>query len=76
MVQSGVGLAVVPEAAPRRSLGTAAIRFVPLSDAWALRHLTICARSVSALPAHAQHLVRHLTSGVTEERSQSGVQAA
>jgi hypothetical protein len=28
----------------------AGIRAVPLSDAWALRHLTLCARSVSALP--------------------------
>jgi hypothetical protein len=39
----------------------AGIRAVPLSDAWALRHLTLCARSVSALPAHAQQLVQHLT---------------
>src|SRR4051795_5707880 len=63
MVESGVGVAIMPEAAARRSAGTAAIRSVPLSDAWALRHLAICARSVSALPAHAQHLVRHLAGG-------------
>jgi len=63
MVESGVGVAIVPEAAARRVGETAAIRSVPLSDAWALRRLTLCARSVSALPAHAQQLVRHLTSG-------------
>jgi DNA-binding transcriptional LysR family regulator len=63
MVESGVGVAVVPEAAARRVGETAAIRSVPLSDAWALRRLTLCARSISALPAHAQQLVRHLTSG-------------
>jgi DNA-binding transcriptional LysR family regulator len=63
MVESGVGVAIVPEAAARRSAETGAIRSVPLSDAWALRHLTLCARSVSALPAHAQQLVHHLTSG-------------
>src|SRR4051794_29823985 len=64
MVASGVGVAVVPEAAARRSGETAAIRSVPLSDTWALRHLTLCAPSVSALPAHAQQLVHHLTSGI------------
>jgi DNA-binding transcriptional LysR family regulator len=63
MVESGVGLAVVPEAAAQRSGGTGAIRSVPLSDAWALRRLTLCARSVSALPVHAQQLVHHLTRG-------------
>ncbi|MBO1908515.1 LysR family transcriptional regulator [Microvirga sp. 3-52] len=63
MVESGVGVAIVPEVAARRSGEGAAIRSVPLSDAWALRHLTLCARSVSALPAHAQQLVHHLTRG-------------
>ncbi|ACL59146.1 LysR family transcriptional regulator [Methylobacterium nodulans] len=61
MVASGVGVAIAPEAAARRASGTAAIRSVQLSDAWALRRLTICVRSVSALPVHAQGLVHHLT---------------
>lgn len=61
MVESGVGVAIVPEAAAGRLGGSAAIRSVPLSDAWARRRLTICARNVSALPAHARQLVRHLT---------------
>ncbi|TDR94557.1 LysR family transcriptional regulator [Enterovirga rhinocerotis] len=64
MVGGGVGVAIVPEAAARRSGERDAIRAVPLSDAWALRHLTLCARSVSALPAHARQLVRHLTGGL------------
>ena len=63
MVESGVGVAVLPEAAAQRSCEAEAIRSVPLSDAWALRRLTLCARSVSALPAHAQQLVQHLTRG-------------
>ncbi|PWC32749.1 LysR substrate-binding domain-containing protein [Azospirillum sp. TSO35-2] len=63
MVESGVGLAVVPEAAAQRSGGAGAIRSVPLSDAWALRRLTLCARNVSALPVHAKQLVHHLTCG-------------
>lgn len=61
MVESGVGVAVVPEAAAQRSAERGTIRAVPLSDVWALRHLTLCACSVPALPAHAQQLVQHLT---------------
>jgi DNA-binding transcriptional LysR family regulator len=61
MVESAVGVAIVPEASVRRLRATAAIRSVPLSDAWALRHLTLCARRVQDLPAHAQRLMRHLT---------------
>jgi hypothetical protein len=36
---------------------------VPLTDAWALRHLRICVKSLRALPAHAQSLVEHLRFG-------------
>jgi DNA-binding transcriptional LysR family regulator len=67
MVASGVGLAVLPEAAARRSARTGELRSITLTDAWALRNLTLCARSISELPAHARHLVRHLT-----ERSATG----
>lgn len=60
MVEAGVGIAIVPEAAITARGAPAAITAVPLSDAWALRQLTICARSFAALPAHAQQLVQHL----------------
>ena len=60
MVEQGVGLAVVPETAARRCRRSMAIRAVPLSDPWALRHLTICVRRLDALPAHARRLVEHL----------------
>jgi DNA-binding transcriptional LysR family regulator len=60
MVESGVGLAIVPEAALRQHQGGMAILSVPLTDPWALRHLKICARSLSGLPAHVQELVHHL----------------
>lgn len=68
MVESGVGVAVVPEAAAQRSGERGTIRAIPLSDAWALRHLTLCARSIPALPAHAQQLVQHLTGNVPSPR--------
>lgn len=60
MVEQGVGLAVVPESAARRCRRSMAIRAVPLSDPWALRRLSICVRSLDALPAHARRLVEHL----------------
>ncbi|HEY9344375.1 MAG TPA: LysR substrate-binding domain-containing protein, partial [Inquilinus sp.] len=60
MVEQGVGLAVVPETAAWRSRRSMTIRTVPLSDPWALRRLSICVRSVDALPVHARRLVEHL----------------
>jgi hypothetical protein len=39
-----------------------AIKRVALTDAWAERELTICIRSLAALPAYAQELVQHLRS--------------
>jgi hypothetical protein len=62
MVSRGVGVAVVPDAAFRTHRGRPALSSVRLTDAWALRHLNICARSLSDLPAHAQQLVQHLSS--------------
>lgn len=61
MVECGVGLAVMPEAAARRSHKSMAIRISHLADPWSLRHLKICVRRLAELPAHAQQLVHHLT---------------
>lgn len=60
MVERGVGVAIVPEAAALRSVEAAAIRAVPLGDPWARRTLILCARGFSALPAHARQLADHL----------------
>ena len=60
LVESGIGLAVVSRTAALRRRRTMAIRVVPLTDPWALRHLRICARNLRTLPAHAQMLVEHL----------------
>jgi DNA-binding transcriptional LysR family regulator len=60
MVEKGIGLAVLPETAARRSQESMAIRVIPLTDTWALRHLTICLRSFNSFPAHAQRLVEFL----------------
>jgi DNA-binding transcriptional LysR family regulator len=63
VVESGIGVAVVSRTAALRCRRSSAIRFVPLTDAWALRHLRICVKSLRALPAHAQSLVEHLRFG-------------
>jgi DNA-binding transcriptional LysR family regulator len=63
VVESGIGVAVVSRTAALRCRRSSAIRIVPLTDAWALRHLRICVKSLRALPAHAQSLVEHLRFG-------------
>jgi DNA-binding transcriptional LysR family regulator len=61
LVERGVGLAVLPETAARRCRRTMAIRFVRLTDDWALRNLKVCVRRLDALPRHARALVAALT---------------
>jgi DNA-binding transcriptional LysR family regulator len=60
LVECHVGIGIVPETTARRVARTMAIKRVALTDAWAERELTICIRSLSALPAYARELVQHL----------------
>jgi molybdate transport repressor ModE-like protein len=60
MVQSGVGIAVVPETVARRCRRTMSLSMLRLTDAWATRQFIVCVRRLDALPAHARRLVRHL----------------
>jgi molybdate transport repressor ModE-like protein len=60
MVESGIGLAVLPETAARRFQRSMAIQVISLTDHWALRHHAICVRDFKSLPAHAQRLVECL----------------
>lgn len=57
MIEATVGVAILPESAARRHAQTMAIAIVPLSDAWAIREMQICVRSLEALPAFARELV-------------------
>jgi DNA-binding transcriptional LysR family regulator len=65
IVESGVGLAVLPETAARRCRQSMAIRVIPLTDKWALRRHAICVRSFAALPAHAKRLVECMRPNIT-----------
>ncbi len=60
MVECDVGLGIVPETTARRTEQAMGIAVVPLSEAWALRDLTICIRALSELPPLARQLVEHL----------------
>jgi molybdate transport repressor ModE-like protein len=57
MVESGVGIGVVPETAAVRCQRSMAIRCFRLADAWGERRLTICTRRYQDLPAYARQLI-------------------
>src|SRR5258708_23247221 len=60
LVESRVGIGIVPDTAARRCQKSMAISRIPLTDRWAFRQLMICVRRLADLPAHAQRLVQQL----------------
>jgi len=60
MVEAGVGVAIVPEAAARRHSKSMKIRTIRMTDPWTNRKLAVCMRSRSALPRPVQQLADHL----------------
>jgi DNA-binding transcriptional LysR family regulator len=65
LVESNVGVGVVPETTARWATKTMAIKTVDLADSWALRDLTICVRDFEALPPYARQLVEHMRAGAS-----------
>jgi len=64
LVECRVGVGIVPESTVQRISRTMAVSAIRLSDAWALRELTICVRDERALPPYARQLVDHLRASV------------
>jgi DNA-binding transcriptional LysR family regulator len=60
MVENGVGVSIIPEAAARRCQRTMAIRYSSLTDPWSLRNLTICARRIDELPSYTRKLIEDI----------------
>ena len=60
MVEAGVGLAIIPDAAARRYSRSTRIRAMRMTDPWTSRRLAICTRSRSSLPRPVQQLADHL----------------
>lgn len=56
LVESGVGIGILPLAAAER-VRSEALRIVPLADRWARRHLLLCATQFAGLSRHAAALV-------------------
>jgi DNA-binding transcriptional LysR family regulator len=60
MVERGVGIAIIPDAAARRFRRSMAIDTLRLREPWTVRHLVICVRQLDALSPQARRLVAHL----------------
>jgi DNA-binding transcriptional LysR family regulator len=60
MVREGLGLAVMPEGIASNYVGRMGLVVVPLSDAWAERHLFVCVRDPQALSPQVKALLDHL----------------
>ena len=64
MVECNVGVGIVPATTAQRAAKSMAIKAINLTDAWALRDLTICIRDIAALPPYARQLVEHMRAAV------------
>jgi len=60
MIQAGLGIGVLPEAAAKPFAGAMGLRVVTLTDAWAQRRMYVAVRDYAALPAPARLLIDHL----------------
>lgn len=60
MVNSGLGIGVLPLDIARRYLPMFDIRIIALEEAWAKRKIQICVRAFDALPTVTKHFVNHL----------------
>jgi DNA-binding transcriptional LysR family regulator len=68
MIQAGLGIGVLPEAAARAFAAPMGLRLVGLTDAWATRAMSVCVRQYAALPAAARLLVDHLVKAGSEAK--------
>ena len=60
MIQAGLGIGVLPEAAAKPFASAMGLRLAALTDPWAQRRMYVAVRDYAALPAPARLLVDHL----------------
>jgi len=65
MIESNVGIGIVPFSSASRHAKTMNIRMVELTDEWAVRKMQVCVRNLQALPAFARELVELLVAETT-----------
>ena len=63
LIQAGLGIGVLPEAAVKVYAKSMGLRFIRLGDAWAQRRMFVGVREYRLLPAAARQLVDHLAGG-------------
>mgnify|MGYP001952286852 FL=1 len=63
MVNSGLGIGVLPLDIARRYSVMFDLRIIPLAEPWARRKIQICVRSFDSLPTAAKLFVNHLSRG-------------
>jgi DNA-binding transcriptional LysR family regulator len=60
LVQAGMGLGILPEAAAHDFAPIMGLRLIHLKDAWADRRMLVCVRDMASLPTVAQKLLQQL----------------
>ncbi|OZI47905.1 LysR family transcriptional regulator [Bordetella genomosp. 5] len=73
MIESGVGIGVIPESVALRYARVLDIALVPLTDEWSLRKLHIVVRDLDALPTFARELVQTLIDDIPADERQPGI---
>jgi DNA-binding transcriptional LysR family regulator len=69
MVESNLGVGLVPERCAKRYVATGQLTAVPLDEDWATRHWKICVRDLASQPPPVRLLMQHLSSKVDEPAS-------
>lgn len=64
LVESGVGVAIIPESAALRCKETMDLCVVQLTDPWSTRQLVLCVRDFAHQPVHIRELVEHIKAPV------------
>tara|TARA_A100000164_G_C21852583_1_gene745776 strand:+ start:363 stop:1268 length:906 start_codon:yes stop_codon:yes gene_type:complete len=62
LIESNVGIGLIPFSSARRHAKKMKIKTVMLSDDWSIRKIQICVKSFKSLPFFAKKLVDHLVS--------------
>jgi DNA-binding transcriptional LysR family regulator len=71
MVSAGLGIAIAPQKLTHLFARRLDLTEIMLDEAWAERQLSVCVRSVDALPAAAKLFVEHLQACAAARRSKA-----
>lgn len=74
MVESGLGIAVLPEGAVMPGTGEHGLSVIALSDSWASRSLNMGVREAQALPLVARNMLAYLATGQVPAPASEGVE--